>query len=90
MDADGTCATVTCSNGSCSGVVVPGTGMHLNNMLGEEDLNPHGFHRHPPGVPRAEHDGAHRGPARRTARDRPGLRRLEPDPLGHRPDDRRR
>ena len=50
IDAGGDCATVTCSNGSCSGVVVPGTGMHLNNMLGEEDLNPHGFHRHAPGV----------------------------------------
>ena len=50
MDADGGCATVTCSNGSCSGVVVPGTGMHLNNMLGEEDLNPLGFHRHEPGA----------------------------------------
>ncbi|MDQ4048428.1 MAG: gamma-glutamyltransferase, partial [Actinomycetota bacterium] len=50
MDADGGCATVTCSNGSCSGVVVPGTGIHLNNMLGEEDLNPSGFHRHPPGA----------------------------------------
>lgn len=50
IDADGACASVTCSNGSCSGVVVPGTGMHLNNMLGEEDLNPHGFHRHKPGA----------------------------------------
>ena len=50
MDAEGGCATVTCSNGSCSGVVVPGTGMHLNNMLGEEDLNPLGFHRNPPGA----------------------------------------
>jgi gamma-glutamyltranspeptidase / glutathione hydrolase len=40
---------VTCSNGSCSGIVVPGTGVHLNNMLGEQDLNPLGFHRHPPG-----------------------------------------
>jgi gamma-glutamyltranspeptidase/glutathione hydrolase len=49
MDADGACATVTCSNGSCSGVVVPGTGVHLNNMLGEQDLNPHGYHRHSPG-----------------------------------------
>ncbi|MFL5781274.1 MAG: gamma-glutamyltransferase family protein [Thermoleophilaceae bacterium] len=49
LDADGTCASVTCSNGSCSGVVVPGTGLHLNNMLGEEDLNPGGFHRHEPG-----------------------------------------
>jgi gamma-glutamyltranspeptidase/glutathione hydrolase len=50
MDADGGCATVTCSNGSCSGVVVPGTGVHLNNMLGEQDLNPLGYHRHEPGA----------------------------------------
>jgi gamma-glutamyltranspeptidase / glutathione hydrolase len=50
MDAEGACASVTCSNGSCSGVVVPGTGVHLNNMLGEQDLNPLGFHRHPPGA----------------------------------------
>jgi len=50
MDAAGGCASVTCSNGSCSGVVVPGTGMHLNNMLGEQDLNPLGYHRHPPGA----------------------------------------
>ena len=50
MDADGGCVSVTCSNGSCSGVVVPGTGMHLNNMLGEEDLNPLGYHRHEPGA----------------------------------------
>ncbi len=50
MDADGGCATVTCSNGSCSGVVVPQTGMHLNNMLGEHDLNPLGFHLHEPGA----------------------------------------
>ncbi len=50
MDADGGCATVTCSNGSSSGIVVPGTGMHLNNMMGEEDLNPGGFHGHPAGA----------------------------------------
>ena len=40
---------MTCSNGSASGVIVPGTGVHLNNMLGEQDLNPLGFHRHPAG-----------------------------------------
>jgi gamma-glutamyltranspeptidase / glutathione hydrolase len=28
---------------------VPGTGMHLNNVMGEADLNPLGWHRHPPG-----------------------------------------
>ena len=49
IDSDGMCATCTCSNGSCSGVVVPGTGIHLNNMLGEEDLNPLGFHSIAPG-----------------------------------------
>src|SRR5436853_5180221 len=50
LDGDGGCATVTCSNGSCSGVIVPGTGVHLNNMLGEEDLNPLGYHRYEPGA----------------------------------------
>jgi gamma-glutamyltranspeptidase/glutathione hydrolase len=50
LDSDGACASVTCSNGSCSGVIVPGTGLHLNNMLGEEDLNPLGFHKHTPGL----------------------------------------
>jgi len=49
LDRDGWACAVTCSNGSCSGVLVPGTGVHLNNMLGEQDLNPLGFHRHPPG-----------------------------------------
>src|SRR4051794_12856751 len=49
IDGDGACATVTCSNGSCSGVIVPDTGLHLNNMLGEEALTPLGFHRHEPG-----------------------------------------
>ena len=49
IDRDGWACSVTCSNGSCSGEVVPGTGVHLNNMLGEQDLNPLGFHRFPPG-----------------------------------------
>jgi gamma-glutamyltranspeptidase / glutathione hydrolase len=49
LDRDGWACSVTCSNGSASGVVVPGTGVHLNNMLGEQDLNPLGFHRHPAG-----------------------------------------
>jgi gamma-glutamyltranspeptidase/glutathione hydrolase len=49
LDRDGWACSVTCSNGEGSGIVVPGTGVHLNNMLGEQDLNPLGFHRHPPG-----------------------------------------
>jgi gamma-glutamyltranspeptidase / glutathione hydrolase len=46
VDREGRCASVTCSNGTGSGLLVPGTGVHVNNMLGEEDLNPLGFHRH--------------------------------------------
>ena len=49
LDADGTCASVTCSNGSGSGMLVPDTGVILNNMMGEEDLHPLGFHRTRPG-----------------------------------------
>jgi gamma-glutamyltranspeptidase/glutathione hydrolase len=49
LDGDGMCASVTCSNGSGSGVLIPGTGVILNNMLGEEDLNPLGFHAIAPG-----------------------------------------
>ena len=49
LDADGRCASVTCSNGTGSGMLVPGTGVHVNNMLGEEDLNPLGFHALPSG-----------------------------------------
>ena len=81
---------MTCSNGSCSGVVVPGTGMHLNNMLGEQDLNPLGFHRHAPGarVP------SMMAPTVVLRDGEPemalGSRRLEPDPLGDPPDVLRR
>ncbi len=43
-DKDGNCASMTCSNGEGSGYVVPGTGVMLNNMMGEDDLHPDGFH----------------------------------------------
>lgn len=49
IDAKGNAVSVTCSNGTGSGMLVPGTGIHLNNMLGEEDLNPLGFHTTEPG-----------------------------------------
>ena len=38
VDGRGNAASLTASTGSGSGVVVPGTGIHLNNMLGEFDL----------------------------------------------------
>jgi len=49
LDADGWACSVTCSNGEGSGLVVPGTGVHVNNMMGEQDLSPHGFFTYPPG-----------------------------------------
>jgi len=49
IDGAGGACSVTCSNGEGAGIVVPGTGIHLNNMLGEHDLNPLGFHMFPAG-----------------------------------------
>ena len=48
IDAGGNIAAVTVSNGEGSSYVIPGTGIVMNNMLGEEDLNPDGFHRWTP------------------------------------------
>ena len=87
VDAEACCASVTCSNGTGSGLVVPGTGVHVNNMLGEEDLNPLGFHQHAAGPADAVDDVADGRPARRRARGGPRQRRLEPDPLGDPADD---
>ena len=50
VDADGMAASGTCTNGEGCGVIVPGTGIHLNNIMGEEDLSPTGFHVAPPGT----------------------------------------
>ncbi len=49
LDKFGNAASMTASNGEGSGIFIPGTGIMLNNMLGEEDLNPGGFHQHTPG-----------------------------------------
>ena len=48
--ADGSVCSITTSNGEGSTVWIPEMGIHLNNMLGEEDLHPVAFHRYPPGV----------------------------------------
>jgi gamma-glutamyltranspeptidase/glutathione hydrolase len=48
-DAHGNVASMTTSNGEGSGYIVPGAGIMLNNMLGEDDLHPDGFHSSPPG-----------------------------------------
>ena len=41
---------MTTSNGEGSGCFVAGTGIMLNNMMGEDDLHPEGFHASPPGI----------------------------------------
>ena len=47
IDGDANAASLTISNGEGCGYIVPGTGVIMNNMLGEEDLNPDGFGRWP-------------------------------------------
>ncbi len=47
LDADGTACSVTTTNGAGSGISI--AGVHLNNMMGEEDLSPDGFFSHAPG-----------------------------------------
>ncbi len=44
IDGESNAASLTLSNGEGCGHLLPGTGIMLNNMLGEEDLNPGGFH----------------------------------------------
>ena len=50
IDAEGNAASVTASNGEGSGYTIPGTGIMVNNMLGEADLHPNGFHQWPKNV----------------------------------------
>jgi gamma-glutamyltranspeptidase / glutathione hydrolase len=49
LDREGNAAAVTTTNGEGCGCFVEGCGFMLNNMLGEEDVNPDGFFRHPSG-----------------------------------------
>ena len=46
-DGRGLAVSMTLSNGEASGYVIPGSGILMNNMLGEEDINRSGFHRWP-------------------------------------------
>ena len=48
MDSRGNVASMTLSNGEGCGHMLGDAGIMLNNMLGEEDLNPGGFHRWSP------------------------------------------
>ncbi|MDY7013042.1 MAG: gamma-glutamyltransferase, partial [Cyanobacteriota bacterium] len=44
---EGNAASITTSNGEGSSYLIPGTDIAINNMLGEADLNPLGFHNWP-------------------------------------------
>ena len=50
VDSAGNACSITVSAGYGSGVMVPGTGMWLNNSLGELELNPEGFQGLPAGT----------------------------------------
>ena len=49
IDEEGMTVSLTTTAGESAGFVVPGTGFIPNNMMGEEDLHPHGFHSRPAG-----------------------------------------
>lgn len=50
VDSEGAACSVTISSGYGSGVMPPGTGIWLNNCLGEIELNRRGFHAMAPGT----------------------------------------
>ncbi len=50
VDSDGLACAITASSGYSSGATIPGTGLVLNNCLGEPELNRLGLHALPPGT----------------------------------------
>src|ERR687893_438921 len=49
VDSEGYVVSITATMGYGSGLVIPGTGIPMNNTLGEPELNPRGFHSLAPG-----------------------------------------
>lgn len=50
VDDDGTACAITASAGYGAGIIAPGTGIWLNNCLGEVELNRKGLHAQEPGT----------------------------------------
>lgn len=50
IDESGLGIGITSSPGESAGYLVPGLGMPMNNMMGEDDLHPQGFHALKPGT----------------------------------------
>jgi gamma-glutamyltranspeptidase/glutathione hydrolase len=66
VDADGNACAITMSSGYSSGLCVPGTGILLNNTLGELELNQRGLHALEPGTRLASNMAPTTGRTRRT------------------------
>lgn len=49
IDSDGLAVSLTTTAGESAGYILPGTGYIPNNILGEADLHPRGFHNRPAG-----------------------------------------
>ena len=49
IDADSNAVGMTFSHGEGNGYLIPGTGIMMNNLMGEEDLHPEGWFQIPPG-----------------------------------------
>ena len=45
LDKKGNAVSITTTNGEGCGYIIPEFGIMMNNMLGEDDLNPFGFHK---------------------------------------------
>ena len=45
LDKKGNAVSITTTNGEGCGYIIPEYGIMMNNMLGEDDLNPFGFHK---------------------------------------------
>jgi gamma-glutamyltranspeptidase/glutathione hydrolase len=72
VDSDGNACAVTMSSGYCAGMSIPGTGILLNNTLGELELNQRGLHALPPGTRLASNMAPTTG---RASGDGSGVRR---------------
>ncbi len=79
VDSDGTMCAITASSGYGSGATVPGTGLMLNNCLGEPELNRLGLHALAPGTRLASNMAPVGGPVPRRCRR---SRSAAPGPTG--------
>ena len=80
VDAEGNACAITMSSGYGAGICIPGTGILLNNSLGEVELNRRGLHAsrsgHPPGLQHGADDRRAPRDGRALAIGSPGADRI--------------